>query len=223
MCPFDNHHPTPQRAMPLEPLHYSDTCPLECFHDSYFKQHLDWMMQSNDLTNECGFQTHQMPLQCYFMCHELMALKLDVSETNEDKCNDFFYPFLKSLEIQTDNGTPLSDNAIQRGKALAFVDQALDSLQKHFKRWVTPKMLPAALMADKPFALVVARLITGAPPADPVMEQWDDGAFEMTHHSQSHERHKRLLDWLLRIKCASRFTVNKLQVVQPQLLLDCFY
>ena len=38
----------------------------------------------------------------------------------------------------------------------------------------------------------MARLIAGAPPADPVMEQWDDGAFEMTHHSKAHKQHCRV-------------------------------
>ena len=107
----------------------------------------------------------------------------DVSERDEQRYNDFFYPFLKSLEIVGDDGNALSNNTIQRGKAMAFVGKSMESLQKHFKRWMSPKLLPAALMADKAFALVVARLITGAPAAEPIMLQDGEGVeYELVHN-----------------------------------------
>ena len=56
------------QSLLMEPTIYSDVCLLVCFHDGYFQDHLNWMMQSNDLTGECGFQTEEMVVR-YFLMH----------------------------------------------------------------------------------------------------------------------------------------------------------
>lgn len=53
------------QSLLLDPLFYSDVCLLHSFHKGYFKQEMDWLMQSKDLTDECGFQSHQMVVRCY--------------------------------------------------------------------------------------------------------------------------------------------------------------
>lgn len=60
------------QSLLINPLFYSDVCLLHCFHDSYFKKHMDWMMQSDDLTDKCGFQSHQMAVRHYVMNRDLL-------------------------------------------------------------------------------------------------------------------------------------------------------
>ena len=146
------------QSMLLEVMLYSDTTLLNCFHEGYFKQHMDWMMQSKDLTTVCGFQSHQMAIRYYLMHRDLMSLKNDVTYNN-----GFFHHFFRSLSLVGESGTPLYTDESQRLKAQEFVDTSITSLDKHFKRWITPELLPAALMAPAPIAACVARVITGAP------------------------------------------------------------
>ena len=168
----------------VEPYHYSDVCLVVCFHDGYFKEHMDWMMQSNDLTGVCGFQAHQMAVRYYIMQRGLESALEDINLSLENTHNlGFFYHFIASLEIIGDNGNPLMDDKAQREKANKFVEMAMKSLHKHFIRWCSNKLLPAALMAERPLALAVARALTGAPQA-PI--QLDASGHEITFNSKVH-------------------------------------
>ena len=59
----------------------------------------------------------------------------------------------------------------------------MDSLQKHFIRWCSNKLLPAALMSERPNALAVARAITGAEMLPPNL---DDEGVEIGFYSDVH-------------------------------------
>lgn len=51
-------------------------------------------------------------------------------------------------------------------KLNVFMEQSLETLHKHFKRWLSPKLLPAALMSESPTAkLVVAVMLKRDMPA----------------------------------------------------------
>ena len=125
---------------------------------SYFKGHLDWMMGSKDLTNECGFQSHQM-VPRYFLMHRGLTELLQ--ETND--YNGFFHHFVQSRNLLDDDCKPLHSNDQQAEKAKRFVEVSLTSLDKHFIRWCSNKLLPSALMAERPLADCVARVIHGEP------------------------------------------------------------
>ena len=146
------------QSLLLEGRLYNDICLVKCFHDSYFQAHLNWLMQSNDLTKVCGFQAHQMAVRYYLMESTLEEMSAQVNDVHS-----FFDHFILSLQHCGEHYDA------QKGKAAKFVDIALESLHKHFSRWVQPQLLPAALLAEKPLALVAARAITGTPAPPPVL------------------------------------------------------
>ncbi len=167
------------QSLMMDPIIYSDMCLIHCFHDFYFKKYLDWMMQSKDLTEECGFQSHQMLATYYRMHCDLEDMKLEVDLSLDDVGNGYFFPYIQSLDnldtpsqSDPDYQKAVMSNEDQRRKGLKWVDIAVDSLNTHFIRWASVKLLPAALMSEDPLAKCVARLIVGAPPADPVLEHY---------------------------------------------------
>ena len=191
------------QALLREPTIYSDVCLVKCFDDGYFLKHMEWLMQSKDLTNVCGFQQHQMLLRYFFMDRQLTELRESIKDSLEDHGSGFFHDFIASLDILIDPDVPpeqqqtLMTDEEQRSKALRFVEMSLDSLNKHFKRWASQKLLPAGLMGDRLCAEAVARLILALPPAPPQM--WSPPVIqgapepssplspeERSHHSRAH-------------------------------------
>ena len=153
------------QSMLLEPLFYSDITLLIAFHDSYFKEHLDWFLQNDDLTKVTGFQSHQIVTRCYLMNRDQLQLIEDMNQHN-----GFFHHFNRSLTLVGEHG-PLHNDAAQKNKAMKFVDTAMISLHKHFQRWVSPSLLPAALLSEGSLAKAVARVIlnTASPhPPEPL-------------------------------------------------------
>lgn len=65
-----------------------------------------------------------------------------------------------SLDV-LDNDGPVNNRETQLAKAYTFTDQALVRLHKHFQRWCSTKLTPAALMAERELALCVSRAILG--------------------------------------------------------------
>ena len=61
-----------------------------------------------------------------------------------------FEDFRRTLRI------PGLDRKIQIEKAQGFIDDDYNSLHKHFIRWASTDLIPAALMAKLPFAQAVA-------------------------------------------------------------------
>ena len=185
------------QSLLVEPSIYSNVCLLNCFHEGYFKDHMDWMMQGDDLTNVAGFQVHQMFIRFYLMERDLCSLKEDVNDYN-----GFFHHFVRSLNL-VDSCGPLHNDAAQRVRAQKFVDTAIKSNEKHFRRWCSLKMIPAALLAEKPLAMIIARTITGTASsftpepieADfPTRQEYYDAVTDwdtaMTHRSKAHSTKK---------------------------------
>ena len=140
---------------------------------------VDWIERSNDLTNKCGYQQHQMAVQYYKMHRQLTELQVSINDSLEDHGSGFFHCFIESLKSLGDPIMPLEELKLQlnyqeqRSKALKFVDISLESLHKHFGWWCTNQLLPAALLS-KPgvLAAAVARLILGHDPAPPEMKDY---------------------------------------------------
>lgn len=114
----------------------SDVCLLLCFHVGHFWSKMSWMMQAINLTDMCGFQSHQMIVRCFSMENSLQLLLSQV-----DSHNMFFFPFVSSLNVLGDNGGPLNDKESQCNKAIDFINASLESLHKRFKRWTSPKLI----------------------------------------------------------------------------------
>lgn len=57
----------------IEVHFHSDMCLVKCFHDGHFCRHMAWMMESNDLTKECGFQSHQAAVRHFVMHKDLVC------------------------------------------------------------------------------------------------------------------------------------------------------
>lgn len=134
----------------VQPEVFSDLALIHCYHQCYFTKQMSWMMSSKDLTKP-GFQTHQMLVRYYLMDRKLKVLNCNIAH------NPFFESFRATLTI------PGVDREVQKAKAKGLVTEAMDSLEKHFLRWATQELLPAALMAEAPYARAVARLILGVP------------------------------------------------------------
>lgn len=146
------------QSLLVNPSFCSDVCLIKCFHDGCFKRHLDWMVAADDLTGVTGFQSHhQMVARCCKMDRDLSDLLAWV-----DDCNSFFHHFVRSLSVIDDHGSPLHDVDSQKTKALNCINQSIALLQKQFKRWLTPKLLPAASLTKKPLSMVLSRVIGGA-------------------------------------------------------------
>ncbi len=60
------------QSLLLEPIFYSDVCLLKNFHDKYFHTNMAWMMEADDLTGVCGFQSHKnTAFRYYYMTKQL--------------------------------------------------------------------------------------------------------------------------------------------------------
>ena len=123
-----------------EALIFSDLALVKFFHEAYFDKHMMWLMSSNDLSQEPGFQSHQMALRFHMMARELKVLKRRLFEDEQDK---HFVDFRSSLSLLTDD-----QKASQKHKATQFFSMAEASLYSHFRRWVSVELLPCALLSD---------------------------------------------------------------------------
>lgn len=133
-------------------------------------------MESKDLTNECGFQAHQMAIRYYVMHTQLQSVKEIIGDYNT-----FFYDFNESLKIITDKGS-LHNNDKQKLKAHAFTDQAIESPHKQFNSWCSVKLLPAALMSETKLAKSVSRVIAGDERITYPVKPSKEGLSEDEHH-----------------------------------------
>lgn len=158
--------------MPLmvQPELFSDLALIHCYHQCYFTPQMSWMMECNDLTKP-GFQSHQMLIRYYLMNRKMQVMEKGIVEQHHPK----FDAFRATLSI---TGV---DREVQVTKANGFISEAVASLEKHFLRWGTQELLPAALLSEGPYARVVARIILGR---EPMMYE---SAFDHSRQSPVHK------------------------------------
>lgn len=86
----------------------------------------------------------------------------------------------------------LDDKAreIQTKKEELFIDISIESLEKHFPRWASPELLPAALLSECGVAVIVAACITKA--HDCGFYCWPENKF---FHSEVHGQWLRIKDF----------------------------
>jgi hypothetical protein len=161
----------------LEPEIYSDLTLISCYHASYVLPHFGWMQAATDLSGVPGFQSHNTLARYFLLQSDLKTMKATIATDHPS-----FQPFQESLPLLS----PLI--ALQQAsKVDSFISLALDACHKHFKRWMSKDLLPAAMLSEQPLAAIVARIILEQPPKE---------AFDPPEHaSQVHKRSFVLLDF----------------------------
>lgn len=168
-----------QNLMPLmeQPELFSDLAFVHSFHEAYFKKNLDWFMQSADLTKP-GFQSHQTAVRYHIMTRRLEDLSAKALTTDSS-----FLNFRKSLKISGENGKPINEQ-LQIDKCEGFIKDSQYSVRKHFRRCADRHHIPAALMAELPFAQAIARIIRGLPPDLEADKAYENGKFYSKVHKE---------------------------------------
>jgi hypothetical protein len=131
----------------LEPELYSDLALVHCYHSSYVCVHFKWMQECTDLSDVPGFQAHNTLVRYYIIQDQLQSYKTSILGDNYS-----YAPFRRSLQ----NLDP-QRAARQQAKVDTFITLALESCHKHFARWMSKELLPAALLAEKEFAVIIAK------------------------------------------------------------------
>jgi len=140
-------------SMMRDTENFIDMVLIRCFHKAYINTHFDWMQTCIDLTQELGFQAHNVVVRFYIMERELKRVMWGRS------MEDYHEAIKKTIEIEESDSETETTRHLQ--KLNVFGNEAFDSLQKHFKRWMSSKLLPAAMLAEAPLARVVANIILG--------------------------------------------------------------
>ena len=131
-------------SMMADVENFIDMTLIRCFNKAYINIHFDWMQTCKDLTEELGFQAHNIAVRFFLMNRDVRSVMFgtsmeDYHEAVNKACVD--------QQAETDR---------HLDKLKIFINEAYDSLHKHFPRWMSKKMIPAALLAEGPFAQVVA-------------------------------------------------------------------
>ena len=129
---------------------FLDIALVRGFHKAYINKHLDWMQSCVDLTSTQGFQSHNIAVRCCLMEKDVTNSYCDPPMNEYRDCVARWHP----------------ENAIaEREKHLdklnIFFSRAIESLHKHFKRWLSPSLMPCGLMSEAPFAKVISHVMLG--------------------------------------------------------------
>jgi len=127
---------------------FVDMTLIRCFHKAYVNKHFGWLQACDDLSGTVGFQSHNIAARYYCMSRDIEHIMSGRSMEDYQEATDKL---------------PDEDGNRQRNfnKLSVFVGHAAESLHKHFGRWLTPSLLPAALLSEGPLAKVVAAAILG--------------------------------------------------------------
>ena len=135
------------QSLLAEASFFSDLQLVKCFHIAFLQDHLEWLQSSTDMSNEAGFQSHQVLLRFFLMDKDLNYLARSVHSTHP-KFQAYRDSLLNLTESERDNQTKKTD---------LFLLESRKALNKHFQRWGSIQLLPAALLSEAPFAAAVAR------------------------------------------------------------------
>jgi len=182
-------------ALMTDPNNLADLVLIKCFHYSFIRKHLDWMQATLDLSDTPGFQAHNMPVRFFFMQEDIDSMFNNTYRGFED---------YRQVTSKFDD----ESKALQAKKEDLFIQRSQEALCKHFPRWLSPQLLPAALLSESDTAIMVAVFITKA---------WDYGRCyyydDKFFYSEVHARRLKLKDYGMFIeKCADKQAVYSEEV-----------
>jgi len=147
---------------------FLDLTLIRSFHKRYLNGHVDWFQDCNDLVTSRGFQAHHIAIRYHLMDQDVKTFMWGRSMPDYDEA--------VALYTKSDH----------RDKLDVFMRAVNESLHKHFKRWLLPSLLPAALLSEAPTAKVVSAIILQeAMPSIP--EHYDQRGKEHYFHSDVHK------------------------------------
>jgi len=148
------------------------------------------------MTNKHGFQAHNIAVRYYLMYRDLTGLLTTPSMNN----------YHEAYQGHDEDG-------LHQKKVLLYMNASLESLDKHFTRWISPKLLPAALMSESPTAKIVASIIlkTSMSTLESFGNAVTSDAWGQTIHFDS-EAHRQVIN----IRALDTFLCNRVDV-------DCEY
>jgi len=130
----------------IDPNNLADLALIKCFNATFIRKHLDWLQSSTDLSDLPGFQSHNMAVR--FFCMQ------------EDITRMFRSTFPGFDDYRTVVGNlDKPERDLQEKKEELFVTESQAALSKHFPRWMSPSLLPAALLSEYDTAVLVASIM----------------------------------------------------------------
>jgi hypothetical protein len=158
----------------LEEDIYCDLALVSSYHHAYIVPHFSWMEGTTDLSGTPGFQTHNNVARYYLLNEDLETMKTTVATSHP-----LFDEYRTSLHLLTPQ-----QQEKHKTKATKFISLAQDSLHKHYKRCMSKKLLPAALLSERPLASVVAIAMLQLPPETLATLSFDE-VFPSAVHKRS--------------------------------------
>jgi len=132
---------------------FLDMMLIRSFHKACVNPHMDWFQSADDLSGEQAFQSHNI-------LGRFCIMKCDIRDLESRRS---FPECREAVNKCCPPDTHKHQNKKHLDKLIVFVTAAHASLCKHFIRWVSHKMLPAALMSEGPLAKVVAAAMLNEP------------------------------------------------------------
>jgi len=133
-------------SLMTNPNNLADLSLIKCFNEGFVHRHLDWMQSSVDLSGIHGFQAHQMAIRFFYMQSDI---------------DDMFDNTFKGFEDYREIVKKLDDHGykLQQTKEELFIQACQVALEKHFPRWLSTALLPAALLSETDTARMIAALM----------------------------------------------------------------
>ena len=120
---------------------FLDLTLILCFHKQHLNGHMDWFQDCNDLVTSRGFNAHHIAIRYHLMDQDVKT-----------------FMWGRSM-LDCDEAIALCTKSNHRDKLDVFMGAAHESLHKHFKHWLLPSLLPAALLSEAPTAKAASAII----------------------------------------------------------------
>jgi len=135
---------------------FVNLCLIRTFHKEYLNKHLAWLQEATDLSGHVGFQSHNIATRYFLMDFDMVHIA---------SCGEATKDYHEAVaKWNTDDAVATAAGRTKHlDKLLIFLNAAHASLHKHFSRWLSPKLLPMALLSEAPATRVVANIILGKP------------------------------------------------------------
>ena len=133
-------------SMLAEPAIFAHICWIVAFHDAFWNNHFVWLSARDFVTGEPGFRTQEMAVRTLVMGRELEYLQNNWRESRH----------FDEYKIACEKVTNETDVQCLRSIETKFFEISIDTYRKHFTQWISPRLLPAMIGAERHSATMFA-------------------------------------------------------------------